>query len=111
MIGGFPKSQVLAVLVACSLVGACEPAKTNEEDGEPAVENAVNIFAAAEVREHGVIAVQVLLYTDSGATGEGLWMFPPEHPKYSRVVEYLGNPSVGETVTKDYWPEELLPSN
>ena len=107
----FAKSQVLAVFLASSLLGACERVGTDETPNQPADEHAVDIVAVAEMRDDGAIVVQVAFYTEAGTTGDALWEFPPEHPKYSLVFEYLGKPSVGESVTKDHWPYELAPGD
>lgn len=91
------RRQVLALLLtARGMLGAASAA-------EPAA------IGTATMAPDGTITLQLRAELPGGGIGEGVLVYPPNHPQYREILAHIGGLRPGETKPVPPWPDPPPP--
>jgi hypothetical protein len=91
-----------AILVCISICcGACEPHKAlNRQEEQP------EYIGIAEMKKDHTITLQLNARLQDGTIGEGYFVYSPNHPEYSKIINHIGLIAPGQSVPVRPWPEK-----
>jgi hypothetical protein len=97
-----PHSAVTNIFHAAIL--GCGEQPTSDEGKSMLKED--DSIGVATMEKDGTIVLQLRAEGPGGILGDGLLRYPPDHPDYAKILDYIGGLTKGQAKKVLPWPKE-----